>query len=75
MPPCTHELRPTQQRRLDFTMECELEDRLGSDAETLRMQQPPNRGRPERRICTFDQYVINPLPSPPSPCMLSTAHK
>ena len=75
MPPCTYELRPTQPRRLDLTMECELEDRLGSDVETFRMRQPSNWDRSERRICTIDQYVINPLLIPPSLCTMSIAHK
>lgn len=39
MPPCTHELRPTRWHHLECTMEFELEERVGPDAETFRMRQ------------------------------------
>ena len=55
MPPCTHDLRPTQRRPLELTVDCKLEDRLGSDVGTFRMRQPPTPDRSERRLCTIDQ--------------------
>lgn len=70
MPPCIHEPRPTQRLRFKLAMECQLENRLESDAETFRVRQPSNWDRPQWWIRAFHQYVTKTLPVSPSPCVL-----